>query len=208
MMLGAMNSGQYDQLITSFPAQVELDYQFFDFMKEILYKKFGEFLHLEHTGDGVPYIRISDLSKIPANVVLNMCICSRIIVEKREFLSVWSDLCAAGIHPSLALAMCKANIPTKNDDTDTLDLDIPIKNVGSDSEHWPFYLAVDLDQLVIKGPKEDNFSSPYKSHPYSCTPTNRIWGEAHHLKQFQGLTVREFWTKWQDKLNENLLQPS
>lgn len=187
----------YDQLITSFPVQDhEVDLRFFDLMKFGMYRNWSDHIHLEKTEDGLYYIRLTDLSKIPANVVYNLCICSRFIVEYREYLGVWAKLVSEGVHPALALAICRSNVSIDKDDC----LDQTITDVGSDEEHWPFYIRVSLERLMTSNP--DFMSINFKTRPYACIPTNLIWGETKDLLGLKGTTIRKFSEKWKNKLVE------
>lgn len=186
--------GVYDTLITSYPANNDLDFQFFDFMKNVLYKKYSDHIHLCQTEDDKSFIQVTDLVTIPPELLFNLCICSRVIVEHREFLWVWSRLVEEGLHPSFAFALCRSGLDTTQESL----LDQVVTSSGVDTEHWPFYLKVSLKGLVVDGPNCSQFN--FKANPGGCTPTNIIWGEATDLRGLRGHTIREFWTEWKEKL--------
>jgi hypothetical protein len=189
-----VTAGVYDQLITSYLAKTDIDEKFFNFMKNVMYRKYAEFIHLERSDDDVPYIRISDLDKIPANVVYNFCICSRMIVEYPKTVKKWSMLCDLGFHPSLALAVSRAELPKKADGS--INPDVIVTDVGCDYEHWPFYLKSSI-RALIKGEMLTTAAS-FKSRPMQCIPTNKIWGDAPDLRELKGKTLNEFWAKWKE----------
>jgi hypothetical protein len=183
----------YDQLITSYPAEQAVDLMFFDFMKNVMYKKWSKAIHLEYYNN-VPYIRV-DLKKIPANVLYNFCICSRTIVEWREYLDVWQKLCACGIDPRFAFAVCRCDVDVSKSGF----LDQKIKDVGSDKEHWPVYLSASLERLCVSGPDHAKCPSWWRA-PHESKPTNIIWGETKDLRKLAGKTIREFWNEWKEKI--------
>lgn len=209
---------KYDQLITSYPHTDELSAWFFLFMRNVMYRKWAEFIHLEEH-EGKLYIRLSDLSKIPANVVYNICICSRTPLEHPSYLRVWGKLVGLGIHPAFAFAVCRAGINEGDEDDDDPDYDeddpsgldavdapadIPVTVVMYNLEHWPFYNTLNLSSLVSGSPGA--LSVDYKNWPKGCTPTNSIWGENHQdLKALSGITIREFWLNWKAN-HEDILQ--
>lgn len=186
---------EYDQLLTSFPVKDDVDLKFFDFMKNVLYRKWSKYIHLEQTKDEKFYIRIDRLSEVPANIVMNFCICSRIVVERRWVLNNWHKLVLKGVHPSFALAVCRCSADFEKEDF----LDQTIKSAGSDFEHWPFYLVADMNLLITADPI--NISSNFKSSPGAALPTNVLWGDAKSLRGLLGSTLREFWIKWKKQLN-------
>lgn len=183
-----------DQIITSYPVKRDLEIRFFNFMADILYQSWGQYFHLEYRTDGQPYIRISDLDKIPAKIVMNFCICSRIPMEFSRYLTSWGELVDQGLHPSFALATCRLG---------TTNLDRVIYNTGrQDADHWPLWPGVSLKRLLITGPDFRNYSAAsFKSKPSLCCPTNTIWGETtNDLRELQGSTLRVFWEKWKERL--------
>ena len=93
-----------DTIITSYPIHNEkLDVKWFNFMRNHLYKAYSQYISLDtHAPTGIRYIRITNCDKIPAPIVYNLCICSRVIVEKRHELKQWGELVEAGVPPGLA----------------------------------------------------------------------------------------------------------
>lgn len=180
----------WDHLITSYPVKSDKHLDFFAFMKNVLYKQWSDVIQLEQTTDGKYYIHVTDLSKIPANVLYNFCICSRTIVEKPEYVRIWHKLCKNGIHPAFAFAVCRADSRGK--------LNEVVGSAGDDWEHWPHYMAASLDRLIISGPAST--AASYKTDPSQAAPTNIIWGEAKDLKNLQGSTIKKFWNEWKDKI--------
>lgn len=187
--------GLYDQIITSYPVADKIDLDFFEFMKTQLYRKWSDHFLLEQTEEGKYYIRISNLSKIPANVVFNFCICSRAIVEVKDHVVTWSKLVAQGLHPIFAFALCRASY------IDAEDLDGPVYSCTWMSGHWPCDHTLDL-KTFLSGPSR--LSKNFKDSPESCTPTNNIWGNSGDLKELKGISVREFWEKWKTTFNTEL----
>ena len=104
--------GSFDVFITSYPIKdMQRDTAFFVFMRNYLYPAYADSIALitEPTTNR-SYIQITDLDKIPANVLYNMVICSRVIVEWREKLNLWYDLQEAGVHPCLAFVLCQCRL--------------------------------------------------------------------------------------------------
>lgn len=189
-----VHANVYDQIITSYPAEDELDLKFFDFMKNILYKKWSNFFHLEQTEDGKYYIRISNLSEIPANVVFNFCICSRTIIERKETLLVWQKLIDNGVHPSFSYAICRASIGTEHPNL----LDNIVSSLGSLSGHIPIDQTASMKRVVIEGP--EGCAVSFKEDPESSRPTNCIWGNDKDFRPLIGTSIREFWEKWEKNI--------
>lgn len=180
----------WDHLITSYPVKSDDHLDFFEFIKNVLYKQWSDVIQLEQTTDGKYYIHVTDLSKIPANVLYNFCICSRTIVEYPARITIWRKLCKKGLHPAFAFAVCRADSAGK--------LNQIVGSPGEDSEHCCFYMAASLDRLIVSGPVSTAVS--YKTNPTAATPTNIIWGEAKDLKNLQGSTIRKFWNEWRDQI--------
>lgn len=181
----------YDQILTSYPVKDELDLKFFDFMRNILYKKWSNFFHLEQTKDGQYYIRISNLSEIPSNVVFNFCVCSRTIVERKETLLVWQELLDNGVHPSFAYAICRASI----DNSHANLLDNTVFGLGGFSSHVPIDNTASMKRVVIEGP--EGCAVSFKENPGSSRPTNCIWGNDKDFRSLVGTSIRKFWEKWE-----------
>lgn len=192
--LPLVKSDKYDQLITSYPAKSEIDFEFFEFMKNVLYQRWSSFILLERTEESQYYIRVTNLSKIPANVVFNLCISSRIIVERPNYLKVWKELVTLGVNEALAFALCRCTLTDNNENL----LDKKMLYIGDDYEHWPFFISVGLTNLI----KNDlvNLHVNFKAQPTQCTGTNIIWGESRDLKSAVSKTLREFCSSWHKKL--------
>lgn len=184
----------YDQLITSYPVKDEVDLKFFNFMKNYLYKKWTSYILLEQTEDDKYYIRVTNLSEFPANVLYNLCICSRIIVERPQYLQFWDELVTLGVNNALAFALCRCTLQCP----DKPLLDRTIDTIGNDNHHWPFYTRLNLANLIANDLVD--VSKDYKLDPRKCIPTNTIWGDHHHLRSAIGKTLREFCSSWHEKL--------
>lgn len=187
--LQSIEAKVFDQLFTSYPIREPIDQQFFLFMKNHLYRKFSDFIQLGQAEDGSSYIHITDLSAIPANVVYNICICSRFPIEYRDELSVWAKLCDEGLNPGFAFAVCRFNSSNLDEKMDAEWL--------SDQEHWPFYITASMKALM-QGEPANNCPTTYKENPANCCPTNTIWGHTKDMRGINGLAIREFWEKWKD----------
>ncbi len=199
-------AGIYDQLITSFPVTDDIHLKFFDFMKNVLYRNWSEHFLLKKyhptddtkkTAEGQYYIHITNLSKIPANVLYNFCICSRAIVEQKQLLENWDKFVSEGIDPIFAFVVVHCEMGWSRTNTIVCDLDTKISSVTWYDGHWPFDYTLDL--AVILEAKPIKLSKSFKSSPASCRPTNCIWGEAKNLRKLEGLTVREFWEIWKHR---------
>lgn len=193
----------YDHLITAYPTNmydnVSLDVwlRFFDFMQNVLYRKWKDQIHLEQ-GDGEYYIHVSDLDKIPANVLFNLCICSRAPIEKPEAILNWVKLCDEGLHPAIAFSLCQTH------DMFMLNgADKKVYGLGLGNHHWPFDTTVGLSALVSG--ETATHSVSYKEYPAGCTPTNIIWGKTKDLQPVVGSTISDFWTKWKAEHEDILL---
>jgi hypothetical protein len=197
----------YDHLITAYPTQmhenVHLDVwlKFFDFMQNVLYRKWKDQIHLESAPDteGTDYwIHVSDLSTIPANVLFNLCICSRSLIEEPEAILDWVKLCDAGLNPSIAFSLCRSY-----DGKISNTLDTKVLGLGLGNHHWPFDNTVGLVPLVSG--ETANHSLSYKEYPTGCVPCNIIWGETEDLKPVVGQTISDFWIKWKAEHEDILL---
>lgn len=191
------------EVITSFPVADEFLYlAFFDFMKNTLYSQFSDKISLIKSEDGQYLISLD--ATLPANILFNICICSRIGVEFPECLQAWAKYIWRGVHPCLALQLSKSLFDIDKEGA----LDNIVNSVGSDKHHWPVDLACDLERLILGNPIDSRWS--YAESPSSVTPTNCVWGSGTKLRQLRNKSLREFCDilKNENPIYENLLQPS
>lgn len=187
--------GVFDQLITSYNAVDVHWFTFFDFLVTYPFKQWANIIHLEQTSEGQYYIRVSDLSAIPNDVLYNFCIFTRVPWEFPRETKVWEGHVKTGMHPCFAFAVCRAN---------PKDSVIAVFLAGN-SNHWPIDMMVNLERFVQCTPVSRNI--PYKTSNH-CIPCNVMWGSTSlHLKSLQGQTVNDFWLKWKAE-HEDILQSS
>lgn len=191
----------YDQMITSYPKDDEF---FFDFIKNTLYRKWSEHFHREIDPETEkPYIRVTGLDTLPANVLQNFCIASRMPVEFPQDILRMKTLISAGLHPVIAFALRQARAIDKV--TANTNIDQRIEVISLFQDHSPITNTSSLRRLVSCDPHL--LSGPYKSNPKSVTPTNCIWGETEDLRKLKGKTIREFWNTWKEE-NADILHAS
>jgi hypothetical protein len=161
----------YDTLITSYPAESELDKEFFNFMKNTLYHKFKDHFHLKYY-NSKPYIEVTDLDKIPANVLYNFCITSRFIVEFQKELKIWAKYNDTGLHQLVSFMCMGSNVCPVTGKLNRLF------NEYINTHHWPFDQN-SCPAVIMSGGLVSNFNTSFKSKPTSCTPSNIIWGDQY-----------------------------
>lgn len=182
----------YDQIVTSFKAKTNRDYRFFCFLKEHLFRQWRDHIHLEFCDDK-PYLRISGLDTVPANVVYNICICSRMIIEFRQHVKRWDRLTRKlGYNPGFAFAVCTSDADWKDPDKAITD---PFYAYGGNTWHSPFDITVDVRRMMNGDPTA--LSVPYKTDKSKCTPCNAQWGATQDLKGLVGKTLLEFYKTFQ-----------
>jgi hypothetical protein len=177
--------------------------KFFKFLKYDLYHKWSDHFHLDQLpGSFHQYIKM-DLTKIPAQVVLNICVASRFPLESFDLLRRWDYLCKKeSIHPALAWVLSGANFSVGT--RKFLNFD-----GFSSQEHLPFYPnQLDIRRLV-EGDPVLSYTMTYFESPTCCTPTNAIWGRNSSLRALVGSNLSEFCNQIQGNFpNEVLLQSS
>jgi hypothetical protein len=211
---------EFDQLITSYWAVEPLEFRYFDFLKNRLFKNWSDLITLEASEhhidfdkkkDGavhVPphvagldkekyqdqpwyFIRVSDLSKIPANVLYNFCIATRVTVEYREFLKTWGRLCEAGVDPGVAFLLANTGTVWPVKAADIMNTKTSA-NYGARG-HWAYDNDPDLERFVRGNPDSTKFGKMYKEKTGDCRPANVIWGNLGRASQAQylGKTPKE-----------------
>lgn len=190
-----VEDGAFDQLFTSYPATDVHWFTFFDFLVGHLFKKWAHVIHLEQTPDGHHYIRISDLSAIPADILYNFCIFTRVPWEFHEDVVEWEKLVRLGMHPGFAFAVCR--VGTHDDGR------VHTIFHGGNNNHWPIDNTVDIRRLVSATPEHRETS--YKSSRRACIPCNVMWGNTLQLRNLTGQTVEAYWLKWKEEHEDILL---
>lgn len=183
--LREVEPGFYDNLITSWPKD---DKEFFLFLTNFLYRNWAQYIHRKtDPKTKKKYILVTDLDKIPANVLQNFCIASRMPVEFPHNIVRMKELMNEGLHPCFAFALRQAQ--TNPNGT--------VLIISSFQDHSPMSNTSSLRTLVSCEPVL--LSVPFKEEPKKVTPTNCIWGESQDLRALQGLTIHEFWNNWKEK---------
>jgi hypothetical protein len=188
----------YDCLITSYPIKDNvLDTNYFNFLIAHPYKQWANSITLCRTKDDKPYIRVNNLSEIPANVLYNFCIATRLIVEFRDELETWRHFIGIGCHPVFAFALALLV-------DEKVTLDDVVASLASDENHKPIDKSLSLTTLFGN---PSNLSKSYTVASDSCTPTNIIWGKDKDFRSLVGKSIREFASQWQKDhpKHENLL---
>lgn len=186
----------YDQMITSCPVVHE---KFHNWLMTELFGEWSDHFHLEFYGKTKkPYIRISDLATIPANVLYNFCIASRIPLEFPKTTQFWEEMVSVrGLHPGFALAICRMHIEKG-----------ALANNETNWNHWPIDTTCSLYPLTTYKVDPNTLTEMFKAHPTQVTPTNRIWGNKADLRglNFKNAeAVDEFWLKWKEEHEDILL---
>ena len=189
----------WDIFYTSFPAGLYgnefVDLEFFEMMRNTLYATYKDYISMVPSSDGQHgVIKITDLDKIPANVVYNIAICSRIIVEHHSVRDTWWALKEGGVHESLAVILAcfffdiepKSLVETKSKMS---VLDVRPMSCQITRGHFPFDNTLAIDR-IINGTPENHVKS-YKESPSLCYPCNVSWGIDSSTRDWNGMTVRE-----------------
>lgn len=190
-----------DNLVTCYKiVNLELDTRFFNFMRNVMYAPYAEHISLVKDDlTGLHYIMITNLDKVPANVVYNLCITSRIIFEFREQLNVWASLCDKGLDPRLAFLFMGS------DACSSLDIQVDgLFDEVSNTNHWPVDQLTDVSTFLSG--KYSQLSPSFKSTPTQCFPSNVIWHGptgSPGLQELEDTTIRNFCKEH----HEDLLQP-
>lgn len=185
--LNYQNRALYDQLITSYPGT---DLKFFEYLKENLFRKWSEFINIEQYLDTDQYyIRVTYLDKVPAKVVYNFCIASRLPYEMPLSTAKWHKYVDRGIDPGFAFCA------------------IAVQDSAERSGHWAIDNTSDPKLVMSGSPMLDKENGSYKSDG-SCTPCNVIWGHSTALRGLTDSNVDDFWNNWKQKNEQEVLLAS
>lgn len=163
------------------------------------------------------YIKITKLDTIPANVVYDFCIATRVIIEYKVQFTNWNTLVAAGCDPGLAYRLCYS-ISKGNDylgrGGDAPDeflkdpLGFKITALQAGHGHWAYDLDAGFDSIILGKMVADKVSPlSYKEHPGSSRPCNVLWGNvARDVQKYEGKTVKQLMDEFQPVINQALTE--
>jgi hypothetical protein len=155
----------FDHLITAVPKNDPIALAYIQMLITGPFRAFADLISLEQL-DGQYFLRCSQLDKWPANVLYNLCIASRVPIEKAEYLEYWADLTEKGYDPTLAflLSYSKGGNAKRSGRTypDTGHMWV------DPSSNWRNVIDGVMTQM----------SPSFKEYPAGCRPCNVIWGHS------------------------------
>lgn len=176
------DKGKWDELYTGVPKDDEIGIAYQRMLIHGPFKAYSDLISLEQHGKHY-VLHVTDLDKIPANVLYNFCVASRVPVEHSQLLKPWYDGVQLGFDPTLSFLLSYSTNGQPFDKKRTFNGD------RNQTNHFWFYKDADW-MRIIKGDVVPNvLSKPYKEHPGGCRPTNVIWGAANYNIQFAELTA-------------------
>lgn len=167
-----------------------------DFLINKLYGKWSDHLHVETDPiTGEQYLRISDLATMPANVLYNFCISSRLPMEFPNTVQHWAEMVDRGINPGVALGVCRIGVMKDR-----------YGGMETNTNHWPVDNTSDLKLLATYTPKDVSLN--FKNCPGAVTPCNVLWGTATDLAPLTTVddeAIDSFWSQWKEQNDKILL---
>lgn len=169
------NNKGHDHLITGVPKSSDLDIRYIQFLIDGPFRAFSDNIALEKL-DKNYFLRCTNLSKWPSNVIYNFCVASRVPIEHSSMLEPWKTLLDEGYDPTLAflVAQCQdPNISSINNMWYKKPNAISYRNFNhfwfDPGSNWANIINGEMDPKgVSKG--------FYKVSPEKCRPCNSIWG--------------------------------
>lgn len=165
-------------LVTAVPNSDEVSLAYQRMLINGPFKAFSDLITLNRSGDFY-YIYCSHLDKWPANVLYNYCIATRVPIEHKYLLPLWSSLVEEGYDSTLAFLLSYSYRGEK-------------KQVNRE---WPVLGHFWFDpsaswRRVLNGDMQAR-SESYYDKPTACTPTNKIWGVSRKYLEFSKLSNKE-----------------
>lgn len=208
IMVHSTSSGVYDQCITAVPNQSDAALLYLRWLISGPFKQWAKYLKIKKLKSDY-YILIKGLDTIPANVVFNFCIATRVPIEWLGLLDNWYTLVGAGVSPSLAL-LCTMRVDenvrmTQSTVTDYQKSEDPLEWTLTRAFGYTGHFWLDNTcnwYLVLRNePAKNQLTSPYKGHPGAARPCNNIWGMMDRVvhDKLTGKTVKDVMAFFTDK---------
>jgi len=188
-------AGIYDELITAVPNKTPESIAFLTSLIEGPFSSYSDIVQLKDL-DGDYYLHLSDLSKLPSSVAMNICIASRIPIEATQQLDRWVSLVNMGFSIGAAHVLCCRNYDNESHDH---PITIDSKLTGlylqvNNPNHWWFNDLSDPHRIISGNMTIAKNTPSFKKSPsFGRGNSNKIWGEADHefLRGLQDKTLKE-----------------
>lgn len=155
----------YQHIITAFPKQGELDIKYIRMLISGPFRAFSDLISLNVFEDNY-YIQVDHLDRVPAKVLYNFMIASRVPIEFDHLYNNWTELCKAG-YPEVLAWLLSYSTNGK-----------PFK--GERFHFFPRYNHFFIDNAsdwkrILSG-NPDMKSPSFYENPKETRPCNVIWG--------------------------------
>lgn len=155
-----------DNLVTAVPKSDELSLEYLRMLIRGPFRSLSHLIRLDRLKNYY-YLHCLSLDQWPANVLMNLCIASRLPIEFAYLLEPWAKRCEKGFDPTLAFLLTYS-FGSKQDTSRTFSFTRPGHLWLDAGSSWTKILT---GTMV-------NLSETYKVKPQASTPTNVIWGHS------------------------------
>lgn len=192
-------SGVFDQIVTAAPfTDYGPNLRYYQFLINGPFRAFSDKISLEmFPGTEDFYIRCTDLSNWPANILFNFCIATRIPIESPHIIKTWDKFLNVGVDPTIAFIVSTfaSRSLFKVDDPwlykiEKVDFERNFK--GFNPEHLWFDVASEWTRLLNGDFDTDAISKvSFKETPSKCSPCNGIWGYSRYVQKLFNMSVKD-----------------
>lgn len=180
---------EWDEMLTAVPHSRPNDILYLQWLIQGPFKRWKDYFQLKQAL-GCYYIHILGLDVVPANVLYNFVIATRMPIEQPETITHWRKLADLGLSDGLAFCIAGMTDP----DLGVSGLHETMTMVGPQhAGHWWYQGCSDWNLIIAGTPLDDLITeSSYKDSPAACYPADVIWGNNQNTYQlFKSSTLHE-----------------
>lgn len=172
---------KWDELYTAVPKHNEMEIAYIRMLIHGPFKAYSDLISLEKHGKGY-VLHVTDLDKIPANILYNFVVASRVPMEHAQLIEPWYKGVELGFDPVLSFLLSYSTNGKPFAGKRTFDGD------ANQTNHFWFYKTGEWKRIICGDFVADKVSEySYKANPAACRPTNQIWGSSNAYVAFTTL---------------------
>jgi hypothetical protein len=173
--------GKWDELYTAVPKDNEMEIAYIRMLIHGPFKAYSDLISLEKHGKGY-VLHVTDLDKIPANILYNFVVASRVTLEHPQLIKPWYEGVELGFDPVLSFLLSYSTNGQPFNGKRTFNGSI------NQTNHFWFDKLSEWERIIRGDFVVGNVSKDsYKVNPGACRPTNKIWGMSKDYEKFTTL---------------------